>query len=552
METNAVRKAPAPYGQACSNCVKTKCRCVVREGGVCERCHRLGKECTPSSSSRKRGSNGASASKRAKLEDKIDEVVSLLRSQRASASTVPSNDAFGLTPESSIITSRAADSPAVEERLTDDQLIDFRTNYLGYIPFMHMPESTTPGDLQADYPLLCLAIRTAWTKAVTRQMLLSSQLREILASKIVAHGERSMDLLFCVIMCIGWSKYFAHRKQFLGSTCGLARTLISDLRLDKPKDPSGCPSLGPYDKGTEEVRATEGNRALLTVFALCANVSKTFGYDLMLWLPQCEEACDQLNKSNECEGDTVLVSLARLARIAVCAMEVYRRASEDSSFAQHATMAIEPLKLALHNLRTSFSHEILQHRTVIASTFTAEVAIYELALLQSPTPLVPPSSNPHSLFASRRVEYLLACLQTCKACCDYTLAGDVRDISVTSMLIFPYCLKTVYKLAVLKDVCGWDPTIATATVDTVQCLEQIAVIAENANAKYKEETGEDSVFGEAAVMLRATALNWRVPTVEQEQTVGDVSAPAWNCDIGGDFSLMDFANDFWLSGPMNF
>jgi len=69
---------------------------------------------------------------------------------------------------------------------------------------MHLPEHTTPDDLQADYPLLCLAIRTACTKAITRQMRMSSQLREILASKILAHGERSMDLLFCLIMCIGW------------------------------------------------------------------------------------------------------------------------------------------------------------------------------------------------------------------------------------------------------------------------------------------------------------------------------------------------------------
>jgi hypothetical protein len=37
METTGVRKTPAPYGQACVNCVKAKCRCIVREGGVCER-----------------------------------------------------------------------------------------------------------------------------------------------------------------------------------------------------------------------------------------------------------------------------------------------------------------------------------------------------------------------------------------------------------------------------------------------------------------------------------------------------------------------------------
>jgi hypothetical protein len=37
METTGGRKTPAPYGQACVNCVKAKCRCMVREGGVCER-----------------------------------------------------------------------------------------------------------------------------------------------------------------------------------------------------------------------------------------------------------------------------------------------------------------------------------------------------------------------------------------------------------------------------------------------------------------------------------------------------------------------------------
>ena len=38
METDAVGKTPAPYGQACGNCVKAKCRCMLRDGGVCDRC----------------------------------------------------------------------------------------------------------------------------------------------------------------------------------------------------------------------------------------------------------------------------------------------------------------------------------------------------------------------------------------------------------------------------------------------------------------------------------------------------------------------------------
>lgn len=130
--------------------------------------------------------------------------MSLLRSQRTATSAVPSDDTFGLTPDSSIGVSRGVDSPAVEEHLTDAHLVEFRKNYLGHIPFMHLPEHTTPEDLEADKPLLCLAIRTACTKAITRQMCMSSQLRHMLASNILVHGERSMDLLFSLIMCIGW------------------------------------------------------------------------------------------------------------------------------------------------------------------------------------------------------------------------------------------------------------------------------------------------------------------------------------------------------------
>jgi hypothetical protein len=51
--------------------------------------------------------------------------------------------------------------------------------------------------------------------------------------------------------------------------CNLAKTVVSDLRLDKPAQPTGCPSLGPH-VDNKEVRTNEGSRALLAVFILCA------------------------------------------------------------------------------------------------------------------------------------------------------------------------------------------------------------------------------------------------------------------------------------------
>ena len=101
------QRISAPYGHACTNCAKAKCKCVFSRGStsVCDRCHRLSRECVPSQTVRKRGSARARSALRsstsglgsrdtskdsdiartAQLEEKLDDLVSLLRSQ-ASAS----------------------------------------------------------------------------------------------------------------------------------------------------------------------------------------------------------------------------------------------------------------------------------------------------------------------------------------------------------------------------------------------------------------------------------------------------------------------------------
>lgn len=124
---NQQQRTSAPYGHACANCAKAKCKCVSRGGGggppgpgtKCERCYRLGRECTPSATVRKRGStrrsgvngrglllgsvssgssggggggvnshSGGDTARTAQLEEKLDDLVSLLRSQQASTSTI--------------------------------------------------------------------------------------------------------------------------------------------------------------------------------------------------------------------------------------------------------------------------------------------------------------------------------------------------------------------------------------------------------------------------------------------------------------------------------
>ncbi|KAK3381906.1 hypothetical protein B0H63DRAFT_215775 [Podospora didyma] len=77
---------PAPYGRACTNCARAKCRCLYRTGVPdCERCHRLGKSCVPSVSVRRRNGKRAHVSRAAQLEEKIEDLVTLLRTQASPA-----------------------------------------------------------------------------------------------------------------------------------------------------------------------------------------------------------------------------------------------------------------------------------------------------------------------------------------------------------------------------------------------------------------------------------------------------------------------------------
>lgn len=81
-----------PYGQACTNCSKAKCKCISRGGlgAMCERCQRLGKECIPSVSVRKRAARRPASERTAHLEEKLDDLVSILRAQAAGNPAVAS------------------------------------------------------------------------------------------------------------------------------------------------------------------------------------------------------------------------------------------------------------------------------------------------------------------------------------------------------------------------------------------------------------------------------------------------------------------------------
>jgi hypothetical protein len=230
MQSTKPAKSSAPYGQACVNCVKAKSRCILRAEGDCERyvglevvrrlqsslsiaeidhlvprCHRLDKGCVPSATIRKRTAKQTKESKRAKLEDKLDDLVTLLRTQQGPLSQAPSATQQIVTPSSLDYSPQQSglETPS-DTGLTDRDLASFREVHLPYFPLLTLPASLSAPELSREKPMLALAIKTISNKAGYQQAQLSESLRGQVARRLFVDGEKSLDILLSMLIGMGW------------------------------------------------------------------------------------------------------------------------------------------------------------------------------------------------------------------------------------------------------------------------------------------------------------------------------------------------------------
>ncbi|KAF3012941.1 hypothetical protein E8E15_004334 [Penicillium rubens] len=177
---------PAPYGSACMNCSRAKCKCIIPATGTgCERCQRLSKECRPAQTVRKRN-KPKSSSNTAHLEAKIDWIMSAFENGGAAPSLPPDWQPVNLgqsqrhdprqsasitqTP-TSVSSSNAEEGqyPAqflpsydrdilglvyVRPAMAQKYLDQFRTRNLQYLPFVYIPSNVTSDQLREKYPFL--------------------------------------------------------------------------------------------------------------------------------------------------------------------------------------------------------------------------------------------------------------------------------------------------------------------------------------------------------------------------------------------------------------
>lgn len=186
---------------------------------------------------------------------------------------------------------------------------------------MHLTEETSVEQLQRERPITCRAIRAACEGARNRQNELGSQVREEVTRRLVANGERSLDLLLATFVCSFWQFYFTAARPSLGMFSSVARSLVFDLRLDRPGGAifMGCPKVPSLIEQPElsATRTDEERRALVSCFSLSAMVTMSLKYEPMRWSPQIEDSCRRLSQNFDIPGDQVLVAITRISKVSV-------------------------------------------------------------------------------------------------------------------------------------------------------------------------------------------------------------------------------------------
>jgi hypothetical protein len=193
------------------------------------RCRRLNKECRPAETVRRRSSRKPAISRTARLEEKLDGLVSLIKAGAQSGGLIPSSRATTAMDDSTpggtfdnvqMLTPATDDSTGSPYNLSpsgfdntgselspvkaEEYLTNFQTYKSKYFPLIYIPSTTTASQLRQERPLLWLCIMTVGSKSTSQQQVLGSKIRETIAREMVVQSEKNIDLLLGILIFIWW------------------------------------------------------------------------------------------------------------------------------------------------------------------------------------------------------------------------------------------------------------------------------------------------------------------------------------------------------------
>ncbi|KAI1379514.1 hypothetical protein F4677DRAFT_334964 [Hypoxylon crocopeplum] len=580
---------PALGGRACTNCARVKCKCIYRaDGATCERCYRLKKDCTPSTSVGRRAAKRRGISRTARLEEKLDELVSCLKAQRGAGKKDPDDDFEDLgeqgelesdtdtqsiaaltpatatnslggttllsaakTPDSSISYSDEPSPPEAEELLKK-----FREETIGFFPFVYIPPHVTSQQLRELYPFLWLNIICAALGSPRRRTALGDQARSIIIQKVVVDREKSLDLLLGLLTLVGWSHLQRRDKPFWTLFSQLIVTLVCDLGLHKP--PPDGPSMfcAPSKDNDPRIsnyfrrRTHEEQRAVLGAFVITSMVSNIFKHAPGLrWSSHLDGYLSNLAQDSTVSQDETLIAQVKMQLII---NQMYDDSWQSVSGGGPPALYLSALRSQLHEItrQEKLGTAVRNHPMILELYNFTELIINEAAMSKPTTPWNEPDL--------RRFEIYQGCLVSIKAFLDTFFATPIALLGSMPFTSFPQLVRVVrclHRITTIQDP-AWDRAAVRRSVDLIPTCDRIIGMFEYlkaASALVSPDGGEDESQNWGLGVFRKMRAAWHNEMANMD-AANNTSREASMVDgpQGGGFATaIDFSGDPWLSDVMN-
>ncbi|KAH8194399.1 hypothetical protein TruAng_011432 [Truncatella angustata] len=576
---------PAAYGNSCQACAHAKCKCFYQPGGTaCERCSRLGKRCEPGTTSRKRKAEGSHhqlptpkpLTTPSRLEDKLDDLVSLLRtqvekqathSQSSHPSTVESTPSSigpvtvtDYQPEVVVdiennyvqllrpIGPSTTRSPVQEDVAihhipdlkSNEQLATFRRAFLPMFPFVHIPSSLNASELRRAKPFLWLNIMALTT--ISQQFAIEETIWKIISQRIVVQHFADLDLLLGLICFASWSHYFKKEKPFMTMLAQLAVSLSLELGLHtETKDQQ------------PKRRSLEERRTMLAVFHLTsatwAAYRKTEPLKWSPYLDSCLRIISGDGAQNETRLDAVLAAQIKCHFIT---NELLSDSHDDTRLTTDAVrrspMLTTALLRQLNDIQQSLPVEARSLNTVQLYIYNSELSIREYVLRK---PI-----NKMATADMQRLKDLDSCLTAVEGwLCAFTELPLVDAIGthVDNFTQFLHSIVVLFKLSTLEEA-GWDLEEVRSRADIFGILDSTSRQIEgivDVNGMVDADGPRSGLFFKAKYLWRAikALLQAEMPAhLSKSADADNGDAPATLVEeIPMDDFMMNLAYEPWLS-----
>ncbi|KAF2813056.1 uncharacterized protein BDZ99DRAFT_382428 [Mytilinidion resinicola] len=391
-------RSPLPLSRTCQNCAHAKIKCHRNPASpICDRCDRLGKECTFRQAKRRiqgyrkdQSSNCTMligpCSRIEALEAKVNELLNTQSQSGGEQSQSPRSIPAQITEDvinSGLITIETANA----------LLHTFKTYMTPHFPFVVIPTHMPAEELRLQKPFLFLVLLAASSyDDMPLQRLLGKEVNKYISARVIIGGEVSFELLQGLLVHLAWCQYHSRPRRY-SQLLAIAISIIVDLRLDRtPQTLSSwksAPGLVSEDSpnprvldsaksswGRDVQRAVAGCYYLSSSIAVMLQKLITFPYSTYI-----EDTCVSLKEKSEYATDKYLVYIIKLQRILGDISHQtsghFNLIDPDAAVELHITK----LRAELDNFRERLPFPMSENHLLGMLFHTVELYLYQISLL---------------------------------------------------------------------------------------------------------------------------------------------------------------------------